>query len=52
MALFEVTDYDRAFYETHLKDFLPRKIFDIHCHIYLEKFRLAKTGDPSKRVTA
>lgn len=52
MALFEVTDYDRAFYEKHLKDFLPQKMFDIHCHVYLEKFRVPKVVDPNSRVVA
>lgn len=38
MALFEVTDYDREIYEKELKDFLPEKMFDVHTHVWLDKF--------------
>jgi hypothetical protein len=37
MALFEVTANDRRIYEEELKDFLPDKIFDVHCHIALRE---------------
>ena len=32
--------HDLTFYETHLKDFLPGKIIDVHTHLHLEKFYL------------
>ncbi len=50
MSLFQVTEYDREFYETRLKDFLPSKMFDIHCHIYLKAFRAPRIVDPNSRV--
>lgn len=34
MALFEVRDVDRRFYDEKLHDFLPEKLFDIHAHVY------------------
>ena len=39
MALFEVTANDRRIYEEELKDFLPDKIFDVHCHIALQEHK-------------
>lgn len=38
MALFEVTAYDKKIWEEELKDFLPEKMFDIHTHVWLNKF--------------
>ena len=38
--LFEVKDIDKKFYEEQLKDFLPKKIFDIHTHVWLDKFKI------------
>jgi predicted TIM-barrel fold metal-dependent hydrolase len=38
-VLFEVKDVDRKYYEARLADFLPRKIIDIHTHIWLKEFR-------------
>ena len=46
MALFEVTANDRRIYEEELKDFLPDKIFDVHCHIALQVFHLTHTWGP------
>ena len=39
MALFEVTANDRRIYEEELRDFLPEKIFDVHCHIALQEHK-------------
>ena len=36
MALFELTANDRRIYERELRDFLPRKMIDIHTHVWLE----------------
>ena len=36
MALFEVTPHDRQVYERELRDFLPRRMIDIHTHVWLE----------------
>ena len=54
MALFEVTANDRKIYEEELKDFLPDKIFDVHCHINLEKHKpveVLKPGEKKRTVT-
>lgn len=42
MALFEIKDVDRRYFQDHLKDFLPEKIIDIHTHVYDKK--IAGTG--------
>ena len=44
MSLFEVTPYDRASYEKELRDFLPDRIMDAHCHIGLEKHSAEKAA--------
>lgn len=44
MSLFDVTDYDRNFYETNLSSFLPDHMIDIHAHSWLDRFRVG--GDP------
>lgn len=54
MALFEVTANDKRVYEEELKDFLPEKIFDVHCHINLEKHKpveVIKPGEKKRTVT-
>lgn len=38
--LFELKDIDRQFYQEHLRGFLPRKMLDIHSHIWLKSFRV------------
>jgi predicted TIM-barrel fold metal-dependent hydrolase len=38
MALFSVNDYDRQYYETVLKPFLPKSFIDCHTHIWLKEF--------------
>ena len=37
MSLLDVKPYDVAFYEEHLKDFLPDTFIDCHTHIWLDK---------------
>lgn len=49
--LFEVKDFDRKFYEKNLKDFLPAKIFDIHTHVWLEKFKAREKNAPVRSVS-
>ena len=54
MALFEVTANDRRIYEEELKDFLPDKIFDVHCHIALQEHKKPaplKPGEVKRTVT-
>ena len=50
MALFEVTDYDRQIWEEELKDFLPDKILDVHCHIGKPEFNPPKKTDEKKEI--
>lgn len=38
MALLNVAEYDRYFYETELKPFLPKRFIDCHAHIWLKEF--------------
>lgn len=49
--LFEVKPVDSAFYEEHLKDFLPDNIIDIHTHVWLEKFKGKVQAGPVRAVT-
>ena len=51
MALFEVTANDRRIYEEELKDFLPDKIFDVHCHVNLEKHKPVEVVKPGEKRT-
>ena len=54
MALFEVTANDRRIYEEELRDFLPDKIFDVHCHIALQEHKKPaplKPGEVKRTVT-
>ncbi len=38
MPLFDVTDNDRRVYNEELQDFLPPTLYDMHCHLWLERF--------------
>jgi len=38
MSLFKITEADRRMYDTELRDFLPKEMFDIHSHLWLESF--------------
>lgn len=38
MALLDVKPYDREYYETYLKPFLPKRFIDCHTHVWLEEF--------------
>lgn len=54
MPLFEVTANDRRIYEEELKDFLPDKIFDVHCHIALQEHKkpvVLNPGEKKRTVT-
>ena len=37
MALFQVNEFDRQYYETVLKPFLPKRFIDCHTHIWLKQ---------------
>jgi len=49
--LLEIKPVDRAFYEKHIKDFLPKKIIDIHTHVWLEKFINKNENSLTRMVT-
>ena len=49
MALFEVTANDRRIYEEELRDFLPEKIFDVHCHIALQEHKKPAALAPGEK---
>lgn len=51
MPLFEVTDYDREFYESRIRDFVPDRVIDIHTHCWLEEFRI-DDGDAPRRAVS
>lgn len=38
MSLLTVTEYDKYYYNSFLKDFLPQKFIDCHAHIWLKHF--------------
>jgi predicted TIM-barrel fold metal-dependent hydrolase len=44
-VLFDVRDVDRRTYAEKLADFLPRRIIDIHTHIWLKEFRAEPPPD-------
>ena len=46
MPLLTVNGYDREYYETILKPFLPERFIDCHTHIWLDEFR----GQAAKRT--
>lgn len=51
-ALFEVTPFDRTFYERRLRNWLPERIIDVHTHVWLKTFNKyrAEPGQPSRTV--
>lgn len=54
MSLFAVTDVDKRVYEEELRDFLPEKMIDIHCHVWREQDRPEKPlapGEVKRAVT-
>ena len=46
--LIEVTDVDRAFYASRLRDFLPERIVDVHTHVWTQ-IKASGASDPSGR---
>ena len=38
MPLLDIKPYDRQYYETVLRPFLPRTFIDCHAHIWLHEF--------------
>ena len=51
--LFEVNDVDRRVYEQQLRDFLPRKIIDVHTHVWRDRDVIKRKGAKhDKRVVS
>jgi predicted TIM-barrel fold metal-dependent hydrolase len=44
--LIEVTPIDREFYATRLRDWLPRRLIDVHTHVWRDVDRGAPAQDP------
>lgn len=51
MAIFELKSLDRAYYEEHLRAFLPAQMIDIHTHIWLDKFKVKTSPESIRAVT-
>ena len=49
--LFQVKPIDQAFYETHLRDFLPERIIDVHTHVWLDQFKAKELNAPIRTVS-
>jgi len=49
MGLFQVTDVDKKVYKEELRDFLPPKMVDIHCHVWREQDRKPEIMDLAQR---
>lgn len=47
--VFDYTDVDRRFWETHLADWLPPRIFDAHTHVVEPEFRLRAPSAEKRR---
>ena len=50
-TLFEIKEIDKKTYEEQIRDFLPRRIIDIHTHVWLDKFRSIKKSGSNRTVT-
>jgi predicted TIM-barrel fold metal-dependent hydrolase len=49
--LFQVKPIDRVFYETHLRDFLPARIIDVHAHVWLDEHKAKASHAPVRTVS-
>ena len=49
--LFEIKPVDRDFYESQIREFLPRRIIDVHSHVWTGG-RAADTDAKAGRVAA
>ncbi len=48
---FRLNTVDKQFYESQIRNFLPRKIVDIHTHIWLDEF-ISKSAARNERVVS
>jgi len=47
--VWEYTDVDRAFWQRHLEDWVPGRIFDVHTHVNEPRFRLVERTEEMRR---
>ena len=47
--VWQYTDVDRAFWDEHLEDWLPRRIFDAHTHVNEPRFRVEEMTEAKRR---
>lgn len=47
--VWQYTDVDRDFWERHLEDWLPQRIFDAHTHVNEPQFRIEEMTDQKRR---
>ncbi len=47
--VWQYTDVDRAFWQEHLEDWLPRRIFDAHTHVNEPEFRVEEMTEAKRR---
>ena len=47
--VWQYTDVDRAFWERHLEDWVPQRIFDAHTHVNEPQFRIVEYTDEMRR---
>jgi predicted TIM-barrel fold metal-dependent hydrolase len=47
--VWDYTDVDHAFWEEHLADWLPQRLFDAHTHVTEPRFRLVAMSEEKRR---
>ena len=50
--LIEIKDVDRGFYDSHLRDFLPHRIIDVHTHVWKDELPAASDAATAARVAS
>ncbi len=47
--VWQFTEVDRAFWQRHLEDWVPRRVFDAHTHVNEPRFRLVERTEEMRR---
>ena len=47
--VWQYTDVDKAFWERHLEDWMPKRIFDAHTHVNEPQFRIVECTEEMRR---
>ncbi|MHB8899920.1 MAG: amidohydrolase family protein [Thermoguttaceae bacterium] len=47
--VWQYTEVDRAFWQHHLEDWVPRRVFDAHTHVNEPRFRLVESTEEMRR---